>query len=238
MKVGTDGTLLGAWASLRSAGTILDIGTGTGLIAIMAAQRSPEARITAIDIDADCITQARENVAASPWSDRIEVVHSSLQDFEPAIRFERIISNPPYFVDSLRSPDAARSTARHTDTLPFAELSQGVSRLLSPTGRFALILPPPEIAHGPFRPHPPASRNGSLPLGSSRSTLHRKGVRGLDHPDERRKTHNGRAQPHAPDADSHARATHHRRWLAAGLHRRISPPDARFLPEILIFTRK
>lgn len=145
MKVGTDGTLLGAWASLRSAGTILDIGTGTGLIAIMAAQRSPEARITAIDIDADCITQARENVAASPWPDRIEVVHSSLQDFEPAIRFERIISNPPYFVDSLRSPDAARSTARHTDTLPFAELSQGVSRLLSPTGRFALILPPPEM---------------------------------------------------------------------------------------------
>ena len=146
MKVGTDGTLLGAWATLPATGRILDIGTGTGLIAIMAAQRAPEARITAIDIDADCIAQARENADASPWSDRIEVVHSPLQEFATEDRFDVIISNPPYFVDSFLSPDAARSTARHTDSLSFNELTQGVLRLLSPEGRFALILPQPEMA--------------------------------------------------------------------------------------------
>jgi tRNA1Val (adenine37-N6)-methyltransferase len=145
MKVGTDGTLIGAWATLHSDGQILDIGTGTGLIAIMAAQRSHEAHITAIDIDSECIEQARQNVAASPWPDRIEVVHSSLQDFAPATHFDTIISNPPYFVSSLRSPDAARSIARHTDTLSFDDLTRGVCRLLSPEGHFALILPPPEM---------------------------------------------------------------------------------------------
>ena len=145
MKVGTDGTLIGAWATLHSGGQILDIGTGTGLIAIMAAQRSPEAHITAIDIDSECIEQARQNVAASPWPDRIELIYSSLQDFAPATHFDTIISNPPYFVSSLRSPDAARSIARHTDTLSFDDLTRGVCRLLSPEGHFALILPPSEM---------------------------------------------------------------------------------------------
>lgn len=145
MKVGTDGTLLGAWATLPAAGRILDIGTGTGLIAIMAAQRTTEARITAIDIDEECIAQARENVAASPWPDRVEVIHSSLQEYASEGSFDVIISNPPYFIDSLQSPDAARSTARHTESLPFADLVSGVERLLSPEGRFALILPPPEM---------------------------------------------------------------------------------------------
>ena len=84
MKVGTDGTLLGAWAALpEDEGSILDIGTGTGLIAIMAAQRSPKAVITAIDIDADCASQARENAAASPWNDRISIKECALQDFHP-----------------------------------------------------------------------------------------------------------------------------------------------------------
>ena len=114
MKVGTDGTLLGAWATLPTDGSILDIGTGTGLIAIMAAQRSFGSKITAIDIDEDCVLQARENVAASPWPDHIEVIHSALQDFSPTQKFDCIISNPPYFIDSQLSPDAARSTARHT----------------------------------------------------------------------------------------------------------------------------
>ena len=145
MKVGTDGTLLGAWATLPSDGTILDIGTGTGLIAIMAAQRSFGSKITAIDIDEDCVLQARENVAASPWPDRIEVIHSALQDFTPAQKFDCIISNPPYFIDSQLSPDAARSTARHTATLPFEELVSGVKRLLANDGHFSLILPPPEM---------------------------------------------------------------------------------------------
>ena len=145
MKVGTDGTLLGAWADLPQHGRILDIGTGTGLIAIMAAQRTTEAHITAIDIDSECITQARENVEATRWSARIEVVHTPLQEFSAAEPFDVIISNPPYFVDSLLSPDAARSTARHTDTLSFDDLTQGVLQLLSQDGHFALILPPTEM---------------------------------------------------------------------------------------------
>lgn len=145
MKVGTDGTLLGAWTTLPDSGRILDIGTGTGLIAIMAAQRSPQSRITAIDIDEECIAQARENVIHSPWPDRVEVIHSSLQEFSVEERFDLVITNPPYFVDSLLSPDAARSTARHTDSLPFVDLVKGVERLLTPEGRFALILPPPEM---------------------------------------------------------------------------------------------
>ena len=91
MKVGTDGTLLGAWATLPSDGTILDIGTGTGLIAIMAAQRSNNSKITAIDIDEDCVLQARENVSASPWHDRIEIIHSALQYFSPVQKFDCII---------------------------------------------------------------------------------------------------------------------------------------------------
>ena len=145
MKVGTDGTLLGAWASLPdSTRNILDIGTGTGLIAIMAAQRHPDAQICAIDIDADCILQAEENVADCPWSERIKLYHSPLQEFSSEEKFDVIISNPPYFVDSLLSPDAQRSTARHTATLSFEELTDGVIRLLAPEGRFALILPPAE----------------------------------------------------------------------------------------------
>lgn len=145
MKVGTDGTLLGAWATMPEDGNILDIGTGTGLIAIMAAQRSLGAKITAIDIDKDCILQAQENASASPWAERIEIIHSALQDFQSPYKFDCIISNPPYFIDSQLSPDAARSTARHTTTLPFEELAAGVARLLATQGRFALILPPVEM---------------------------------------------------------------------------------------------
>ena len=145
MKVGTDGTLLGAWAALQSSANILDIGTGTGLIAIMAAQRSPSAQITAIDIDKDCVAQARNNASASPWAERIEVVHSALQEFQPQHKFDHIVSNPPYFIDSQLPPDAARSTARHTATLPFDELVRGVVRLLADDGAFSLILPPTEM---------------------------------------------------------------------------------------------
>ena len=147
MKVGTDGTLLGAWASLPDGeGAILDIGTGTGLIAIMAAQRAPEAHITAIDIDTDCVEQARDNVSATPWSDRIEIVGSPLQEFSSSHTFDSIISNPPYFIDSLLSPDAARTTARHTTTLSFEDLVGGVLRLLAEDGTFSLILPPTEYS--------------------------------------------------------------------------------------------
>lgn len=145
MKVGTDGTLIGAWASIPCEQcTILDIGTGTGLIAIMAAQRAQQTQIIGIDIDSDCIEQARENVAVSPWSERINIIHCPLQEFTSSKGLDVIISNPPYFVDSLLSPDEKRTTARHTMTLSFNDLCDGVLRLLAPNGTFALILPPAE----------------------------------------------------------------------------------------------
>lgn len=145
MKVGTDGTLLGAWAALPPhAKKILDIGTGSGLIAIMAAQRHPIAKITAIDIDKDCVMQATENAVASPWAERIEVIESPLQEYSPEEKFDVIISNPPYFADSMHSPDRQRTTARHTASLSFKELTDGVLRLLADDGLFAVILPTAE----------------------------------------------------------------------------------------------
>ena len=145
MKVGTDGTLLGAWATLPPhAKKILDIGTGSGLIAIMAAQRHPTAKITAIDIDKDCVMQATKNAVASPWAERIEVIETPLQEYSPEEKFDVIISNPPYFADSMHSPDKQRTTARHTASLSFKELTDGVLRLLADDGLFAVILPTAE----------------------------------------------------------------------------------------------
>ena len=142
MKVGTDGVLIGAWASVRDADrTILDIGTGTGLIALMMAQRNPEAEIVAVEIDSESAEQARENVAESPWGERIRVERCAVQEFVAEQTFDLIVSNPPYFVDSLKSPDGGRSMARHTDTLSFAELMRAAERLLAPDGRFAVIVP-------------------------------------------------------------------------------------------------
>ncbi|MGM9758720.1 MAG: tRNA1(Val) (adenine(37)-N6)-methyltransferase [Parabacteroides sp.] len=142
MKVGTDGALLGAWATPGQARRILDIGTGTGLIALMLAQRC-DAQIDAIDIDADACRQARENVRRSPFEGRIAVFHAPLHAFQPTDNqpYDLIVSNPPYFIDSLKCPNNKRSLARHTDTLPLEELIQESRRLLSPTGRLCLILP-------------------------------------------------------------------------------------------------
>jgi len=152
MKVGTDGVLLGCWCPTHSATRILDIGTGSGLIALMLAQRCPDAQITAIDIDPDAVAQARENFAASPWSDRLHVSHCALQDLsDQSFVFERsgllsfvydlIVSNPPYFTASLKNPDAARCTARHNDTLPFSVLIAESAKRLAPDGTLALIVP-------------------------------------------------------------------------------------------------
>lgn len=145
MKVGTDGVLLGAWAEVRPGDRrMLDVGTGTGLIALMLAQRSA-AWITAVDIDVECATQAAENFAASPWADRLDAVSVAVQRYDPVEKFDLIVSNPPYYVDSLLSPDEGRNTARHAAGLPFGELAAAVVRLLSPGGRFALVLPPVEM---------------------------------------------------------------------------------------------
>ena len=139
MKVGTDGVLLGAWA--QGGRRILDIGSGTGLISLMMAQRFPEAEVVGIDMDADACGQARENVMASPFRDRVEIVCCRLQDFGGTGVFDAIVSNPPFFVDSLKNPDSKRTMARHTDSLPFRDLFAGVKRLLSDEGVFSAIVP-------------------------------------------------------------------------------------------------
>lgn len=141
-KVGTDAVLIGSWAQVEKARNILDIGTGTGIIALMMAQKS-NAHIDAIDIEQSSFEQAQENVARSRWHDRINVHHSSLQDFAKSkeAKYDVIITNPPYFVDSYKAPDEERSHARHNDTLPFADLVAGVKQLLSPEGKFYIILP-------------------------------------------------------------------------------------------------
>jgi tRNA1Val (adenine37-N6)-methyltransferase len=140
MKVGTDGVLLGALPDVQGAESLLDIGTGTGLVALMLAQRNPHMHVDAIEIDPDAAQQARQNVAGSPWP-HIEVHQVALQQYFPHRQYQIIVSNPPYFVNSLKAPQQARNTARHTDTLSFADLLQGVNRLLLPQGKFWVILP-------------------------------------------------------------------------------------------------
>ena len=141
MKVGTDGVLLGAWAECEGAKRILDIGTGTGVIALQMAQRNHEAQIQAVEIDETAARRARANFDNSPWAERLEVEQTAVQEFAPTEKFDLIVSNPPYFVDSLLPPDAKRSTARHTHDLSFEELDKAVTRLLADNGKFALILP-------------------------------------------------------------------------------------------------
>ena len=152
MKVGTDGVLLGAWAGGGS--RILDVGTGTGLIALMMAQRFPDAQVVGIDIDRDACSQARDNVAQSPFALRISIVECSLQEYLISFGcgyldkkvteedfFDAIVSNPPFFVNCIKNPDTKRAMARHTDTLSFHDLWQGVKRLLSAAGIFSVVLP-------------------------------------------------------------------------------------------------
>lgn len=141
MKVGTDGVLLGAWVNVDNAKNTLDIGTGTGLIALMMAQRSVSTLITAIEIDSEAACQATENVLNSPWKDRIEVVNADLLDFNCSKRYDVIVSNPPYFSQSLQSPDKQRTLARHNDHLTYSALIQKVATLLSENGRFSVIIP-------------------------------------------------------------------------------------------------
>src|SRR6201988_1306851 len=149
-KVGTDAVLIGAWAQVEKAKSILDIGTGTGIIALMMAQKS-DAVIDAIDIEQSSYKQACENVKHSAWEKRIHVHRVSLQDYVKKCnkKFDIIITNPPYFVDSYKAPDEGRSHARHNDTLPFTDLIEGVKTLLEPNGKFYIILPTKEA--GDFR---------------------------------------------------------------------------------------
>ena len=131
MKIGTDGVLLGAWARPVPGSRVIDAGCGSGLIALMLAQREPSLRVTAVEIDSEAARAASVNVANSPWSDRVEVVQGDLlqMSFDGAIH---LVSNPPFFVETLRSPDASRALARHGDTLNVQSLIDLSGRLAAP----------------------------------------------------------------------------------------------------------
>ena len=145
MKVGTDGVLLGAWADTHSARNILDIGTGCGLIALMAAQRTPDAHVTAIDIDQASIDEATENFQASPFTERLEAFQADIQTFSTqpnTFQYDCILSNPPFFTESLLSPNPTRAAARSVaGGLSFQTLIESAVRLLAPGGSLQIILP-------------------------------------------------------------------------------------------------
>lgn len=151
MKVGTDSVLLGAWAPLNGDGPVLDIGSGSGVLALMLAQRSVSGRrIDAVELDAAAAEQASENAAASPWHGQIRVFQQAIQQFaaETSTRYGLIVSNPPYFPAGVACRDAARATARYTDTLSHQELLSCAAQLLVPEGLFCVVLPSDEIGQG------------------------------------------------------------------------------------------
>lgn len=142
MKVGTDGVLLGSWCDIQDGWSVLDVGTGSGLIALMLAQRATAA-IDAIDIDFQACEQALENIRNSIFNHRIQVYHTSFDahvDFSEK-KYDLIVSNPPYFSRSLKCPDSQRSTARHDDGLPINNLLAGCKQIITEQGIIALILP-------------------------------------------------------------------------------------------------
>ena len=143
MKVGTDGVLIGTWATVfpEDKNSVIDIGTGTGLIAMIIAQRNGNAIIDAIDIDENACEQAIDNINKSPFKDRINVIHKPFTDYSTEKKYDLIISNPPFFKNSLKCPDEKRSMARHNDSLPLKLLIEHAITMLSENGRIALILP-------------------------------------------------------------------------------------------------
>ncbi|HNP18493.1 MAG TPA: methyltransferase [Fulvivirga sp.] len=144
MKVGTDGVLLGAWVNLNNAKRILDVGTGSGLIALMAAQKNDRSLIDAIDNESGAVKEAQLNIAASPWPERINAHHISLQQFNPPYLYDHIMSNPPFFKNGSASPLVNRHNARHTNTLNYGELLCHSARLLHANGKLSLIAPSAE----------------------------------------------------------------------------------------------
>ena len=144
MKIGTDSVLLGAWAALdANPYSILDIGAGTGVLALMLAQRSGSELIDAIEIDDDAYEQCVDNFESSPWADRLFCYHASLEEFVNEIddTYDLIISNPPFYSDTYKSDNVQRDLARFVDAMPFRELIESVSKLLSPQGQFSVIIP-------------------------------------------------------------------------------------------------
>nr|WP_256466221.1 tRNA1(Val) (adenine(37)-N6)-methyltransferase [Yersinia ruckeri] len=144
MKVGTDGVLLGAWVPLQQARRVLDIGCGSGLIALMIAQRSsPQVQIDGVELENDAAAQASENAQASPWRDRIQIYATDVHEFAKTHvhQYDLIVSNPPYFAPAVACRDAARNTARYTGSLTHGALLDCAERLMTPEGRFCVVLP-------------------------------------------------------------------------------------------------
>lgn len=141
LKVGTDGVLFGAWVHYAGAKRILDVGTGTGVLALIAAQRAPNASVDAVEIDDAAAEQAAENAAASPWADRVRVHRMDVRRMKTSEPFDLIICNPPYYAGYSTAADQRVGVAKHSDELLFPDLAQAVDRLLSPDGRFAVIIP-------------------------------------------------------------------------------------------------
>ena len=153
MKVGTDAILLGAWCGLdNSPKTILDIGTGTGIISLMLAQRSDAKTIDGVEINESAFEQSVDNFENSDWSDRLYCFNSTFQKFANVIyndkeTYDLIVSNPPFYTDDFESQNSSRNTARFTSSLSFNELLIGVSKILSKTGYFSTIIPYKEEAN-------------------------------------------------------------------------------------------
>lgn len=139
MKVGTDGVLLGAWAEGGS--RILDVGTGTGLVALMMAQRFPEAEVMGIDISVEAVEEASFNVSQSPFSNRVKIAGQDFREMACDAKYDAIVCNPPYFENSLKCPEKGRSMARHSDTLQLAELMRKSGEMLSNNGVLNIIIP-------------------------------------------------------------------------------------------------
>ena len=140
MKVSTDGCLLGAWADISLCKNILDIGCGSGLISIMMAQRS-NALITGVEIDTDATQQAKENVSRTTWKERIDIINSDILRHSPLKSYDAIVSNPPFFTDSLKNRDEKRTLARHNDTLSCSSLLQCAKNMLVPQGILSVVVP-------------------------------------------------------------------------------------------------
>lgn len=144
MKIGTDGVLLGAWTPLENTPySIMDIGAGTGIIALMLAQRSSAEQIDAMEIDDDAYEQAVDNFENSPWGDRLFCYHAGLDEFmeEPEDEYDLIVSNPPFYTEDYTSGDEQRDKARFTASLPFEDLVEAAALLLSDNGIFSVIIP-------------------------------------------------------------------------------------------------
>lgn len=144
MKIGTDGVLLGAWVSLETNPfSVLDIGSGTGIIALQLAQRSDAELIDALEIDEEAYEQCVDNFENSPWGDRLFCYHASLAEFAEEIedKYDLIISNPPFYSENYKTSSSSRDMARFNDSLPFNELIECVSLLLSKEGIFAVVIP-------------------------------------------------------------------------------------------------